>query len=364
MRAAFAFTAFILLASSTSTAQVTPLRAEPEERTSIGGQWFLNFRIGDLRGEDVSRFGVDRGYIIIRHRLTDRLSGRITPDVSVDREGDGEGDLELRLKYAFIDYAFNDLWIFTEPHVEFGLVHRPWLDFEEHINYYRVQGTMFLERNHVFNSGDYGFTLFTMLGGQMDDEYRQRVNSRYPGRYGSLAVGLYNGGGYHAIEKNTNKSLEGRLTLRPLPDVLPGLHFSYQGVYGRGNDEEKPDWTVNLIYAAWESPYLVVAGQYYWGKGNMLGTAVDAQGNAVPQNGGSLFAELRSRRNGLSLIGRGDLFDDTPDISGDTKMRIIVGAAYYITGQSKILLDYDAEKRRGADSWNSRLLKFSFEFGF
>ncbi|UCG86070.1 MAG: hypothetical protein JSW71_19535 [Gemmatimonadota bacterium] len=365
MRAVLAIALSITsLLPTRSAAQETPLRAEREERTSIGGQWFLNYRGGEAGGEDVSRFGVDRGYIVIVHRLTDRLSGRITPDVSVDREGDGEGDLKVRLKYAFVDYAFDDIWILTQPHVEFGLVHRSWLDFEEHVNYYRVQGTMFIERNHIFNSADYGFTLFSMLGGQMDEEYRERVNSRYPGRYGSMAIGVYNGGGYHAIEKNTNKSLEARLTLRPLPDVLPGLQFSYQGVYGKGNDEGKPDWTVNLIFASWESPHLVLTGQYYWGRGNMRGTAVDDDGNALPQNGGSLFAEVRSRRNGLSLTGRLDLFDDTPDISDDEKTRFIVGLAYYVAGNSKLLLDYDAEKRRGIDSYESRLLKFSVEFAF
>jgi len=365
MRAAF--TLVLVMASAVPTAsvgQTIHLRSESEEKTFIGGQWFINYRVGEATGEDLNRFGVDRGYITIRHQLTDRLSGRITPDVSVDREGDGEGDLELRLKYAFIDYALDDIWIFTQPHVEFGLVHRPWLDFEEHVNYYRVQGTMFLERNHIFNSGDYGFTVFSMFGGQMDEEYRERVNSRYPGRYGSFAIGLYNGGGYHAIEKNTNKSLEARLTLRPLPKALPGLQLSYHGVYGKGNEGDKPDWTVSLLFVGWESPHLVLTGQYYWGKGNMRGTAVDDDGNALRQDGASLFAEMRSRRNGLSLIGRIDLFDDTPDIAADHRRRFVLGAAYYVQGNTKLLLDYDSEKRRGTDAVESRLLKFSVEFAF
>ncbi|KPJ95438.1 MAG: hypothetical protein AMS18_02905 [Gemmatimonas sp. SG8_17] len=333
-------------------------------RTTIGGQWFLSYRVGETGGEGLSGFTVDRGYIVIRHRLTEHLSGRITPDVSVDREGDGEGDLEMRLKYAYVDYAFADLGFFTDPHVEFGLVHRPWLDYEEHLAYYRVQGTMFLERNDIFNSGDYGATLFALLGGEMDDEYRERVNPQYPGRYGSFAVGLYNGGGYHGIERNKNKTLEGRLTLRPLPDVMPGLQFSYQGVYGRGNQVDTPDWTVSLLFASWESEHLVLTGQRYWGNGNFKGTAVDSAGKALPQDGFSLFTELRLGYPHLSLIARYDFFDEYPDGDGGGSKRLIVGVAYHIEGHSKLLLDYDVESRDGFETAESRLLKFGVEFNF
>ncbi len=333
-------------------------------RTTIGAQWFLSYRVGETGGSGLNRFTVDRGYIVIRHRLTEHLSGRITPDVSVDREGDGEGDLKMRLKYAYIDYSFADLGILTDPHVEFGLVHRPWLDYEEHLDYYRGQGTMFLERNSIFNSADYGVTLFSLLGGEMDDDYRERVNSRYPGRYGSFAIGLYNGGGYHGIEKNTNKTLEGRLTLRPLPDVMPGLQLSYQGVYGRGNQDDSPDWTVSLLFASWESEHLVLTGQRYWGKGNFKGTAVDSDGNALPQDGISLFGELRLKYPRLSLIARYDFFDEDPDSEGGESKRLIAGIAYHIEGHSKLLLDYDVESRTSFETAESRLLKFSVEFNF
>jgi hypothetical protein len=356
--------AVCLLVPRMVQSQETPPRPESEPRTTIGGKWYLNDRIGKIGDTDVHRFGVDRGYIIIRHRLTDRLSGRITPDVSVDREGDGEGDLEVRLKYAFVDYLLPEFAFFTEPHVEFGLVHRPWLDFEEHVNYYRVQGTMFIERNHIINSGDYGVTLFSLLGGQMGEEYRARVSSRYPGRYGSLAVGLYNGGGYHAIEKNADKSLEGRLTLRPLPDYLPGLQFSYQGVYGKGNTEGKPDWTANLVFVSWESPYIVVTGQYFWGKGNQRGTALQPNEEALPQNGYSVFGEGHIWKDVLSLTARYDYFDDTHEVDGGESQRVIAGVAYHVEGHSKLLLDFDAESRDGFDTWDSKLWKFSVEFSF
>jgi hypothetical protein len=347
--------------AQTTESQAT---AADENRTTIGGQWYLNDRLGRVGGSDVHRFGVSRGYIVIRHRLTDRLSGRINPDVTLDRDGDGEGDLKVRLKYAYVDLSIDDLWIFTRPHVEFGLAHRPWLDFEEHLNYYRVQGTMFIERNGVFNSADYGVTVFSLLGGQMDPEYREQVNSSYPGRYGSFAVGVYNGGGYHGLEENTNKTLEARATLRPLPGVIPGLQLTYQGVLGKGNLDTKPDWTVNLLFASWESARLVLNGQYYWGRGNMKGTAVDAAGDALRQSGYSVFGEWRFRNPRVSVLGRYDSFDDTPDFDGGESQRFIAGVAYHLKGHSKLLLDFDTESMDGFDTLESRFLSFSVEFSF
>jgi hypothetical protein len=120
------------------------------------------------------------------------------PDISVDREGDGEGDMEMRLKYCYIDVKLPDLYLLTNPKVEFGLVHRPWLHYEDRINGYRAQGTMFLERNDIINSGDYGITFTAFLGKKKFDHV-----STF-GQYGSVSFGFYNGGGYHAIERNLN----------------------------------------------------------------------------------------------------------------------------------------------------------------
>ena len=92
-----------------------------------------------------------------------------------------------------VNEGFPDFSLFSKPFIEFGLVHRPWLDFEEHINHYRVQGTMFLERNKIFNSADYGVTFVSNFGGEMGKEYKKRTNSSHLGKYGSIAVGIYNG---------------------------------------------------------------------------------------------------------------------------------------------------------------------------
>jgi len=105
---------------------------------TISGQWFMGYQYGDKGGNSVNVFNVKRGYIIIKKQITETISGRITPDISLDQEGDGRGDIELRLKYLYVKLKLPSVKIFTKPYIEFGLAHRPWLDFEEHMYRYRV----------------------------------------------------------------------------------------------------------------------------------------------------------------------------------------------------------------------------------
>ncbi len=341
-----------LLLPATATAQ--------SGTTTIGGQWFLTYQAGKTGGRDFNRFGIERGYINIRHTLNERWSGRITPDVTVD----ATGDAKVRLKYAYADLKLSDAGLLTSPHIEFGMVHRPWLDYEEHLDDYRVQGTMYMERVGLFNSADFGVTFFALLGGRVDETYRNEVSSAYPGRWGSVAVGLYNGGGYHAVENNQNKSLEGRVSIRPLPDALPGLQLTYLGIYGKGNTAASPDWTVNTLFASLEGRAYVLTAQRYWGDGNSKGSAVDENGVALAQDGFSVFGEWKLHGPGLSVIGRYDRFDAGRSATDDKTERLIGGLAYHIGGASKLLVDYDVLTEDGFDTALSRAFKLAIEFAF
>jgi hypothetical protein len=247
----------------------------------------------------------------------------------------------------------------TKPSAEIGVVHTPWLDFEEHINYYRLQDTMFIERNGITASADYGITFATLLGGFVDENYRKNVNPAYPGRYGSVQAGIYNGGGYATGEQNRNKVLEGRITVRPLPDIIPGLQLSYFGVTGKGNTNAEPDWRANLGFASFELEYVVCTGQYFWGKGNAPG----ADGN--DKRGYSFFAELKPLKQ-VSVIGRFDHFDPNKAIGGDSNNRYIAGVAYHIDRQhnNMVLLDYDTVEYKQPGKTHDERVQLTWQIAF
>jgi hypothetical protein len=329
----------------------------------IGGQWFLSYLTGRVDGGPaVNEFVIRRGYINIYKDLTSHLSGRITPDVSVDHEGDGLGDVELRLKYVHLITKLNDLAFFTKPYFEFGLVHRPWLDFEQSINTYRVQGTMFIERVKVLNSADFGLTFFSLLGGELDEDYQKNVNKAYPGKYGSIAIGVYNGGGYHAIEENKNKTIESRVSLRPLPGILPGLQVSYYGGYGKGNTTYEPKWTLNGAMVSYEAPRFILTGQAYAGVGNSYGHYVDENKVAKSHNGYSFFGECKMLSKQLSLIARYDYWNG--ENSETIEDRLITGIAYRFAQKSKVVLDYDMFRNRANGDDFHGVFETAFEVKF
>ncbi len=338
-------------------------RPIPTPETKISYNWYLSYVNGKKKGADLDEFQLRRGYINIKSKFNDWLSTRITPDLTLDREGDGQGDLKMRLKYAYVKFSIPSRGIFTKPAIEFGLVHRTWLDFEQKVNMYRSQGTMFMQRNGLFNSADKGITFMSLLGGQMDDEYRKKVNDKYAGRYGSLALGIYNGGGYHALENNRNKVFESRLTLRPLPDVLPGLQCSWLFERGKGNTEAAPDFSVNSAMVSLERQWYVLTGQYYRGKGNSKGKALLPDGRAAPQEGYSLFAEYKLPHTKWGCFGRYDYFTFNRDASGRTSTRVIGGLVYHVAGNNKMFLDVDTVEHEDTGE-RETIGQFTFEVNF
>jgi hypothetical protein len=310
------------------------------QSVTVGGQWFFAY----LSDKQEKLFTVTRGYINVNVKLNETFSGRITPDMSLDQEGDGIGSLELRLKYVYLKWNLPDVLFLSKSYFEMGLVHRPWLDFEEHINNYRLQGTMFIERNGLINSADFGITFMALFGGEMNENFQKKVNKTYPGLYGSMAIGIYNGGGYHALEENKNKSIEARISIRPLHQIFPGLQLSYHGVYGKGNIKNEPNWTVNMGFFSWDHENFVITGTYYNGVGNFNGSAIDTLGNSYDQDGYSVFGEYTIQRLNIGLTGRYDFFRQKKYRVTGKSRRYICGIAYYFYEQCKFLLDYDIYK--------------------
>ena len=330
--------------------------------TEISGQWFLAYRAGVKEGANFNDFLLKRGYLTFKESFTKNLSTRFTQDISVDREGDGEGDIELRLKYGYLSYELGSIGFFAKPSVEFGLVHRSWLDFEQKINRYRIQGRMFLERFGIIHSADYGITFMSLLGGEVDEDYQKSVSSKYPGKYGSVQFGVYNGGGYHAIEENQNKLVEGRFTVRPIPNILPGLQLSYLIGYGKGNVSSSPDFYFNVGFLSYQSKNAIFSFTYYSGQGNAGGTAINSDGESYGNSGYSFFGELFIPNTAFSIVGRLDHFKAEKSPSSVESQNYIGGVSYHFLKGSKIVLDYDYSCKEGV--CNRKTLSFSVEIKF
>jgi hypothetical protein len=291
-----------------------------------------------------NEFSLTRGYLTVYKDINPWLAARITTDIT--RKSDG--DWETRIKYLYAQLKTPDLGFLTQMKVEAGQGHVPWHDFEEHINPYRCQGEMAIERAGVFNSADVGVSIHGNFGGKLDDAKARVGNTHYDGKFGTWHIGVYNGGGYHSGENNNNKVVEGRLTIRPVPAFVPGLQFSYLGVYGDGNVKvDAPKYVVNLGMISYQNPIVILTAQYFQTKGNSSGSWVDANGDALKTEGYSFFAnvKLAMLTPKLAVFGRYDHFDGDKDgkIGGNDNASYnmyIGGVSYQLWKGTQLVVAY------------------------
>ncbi len=313
---------------------------------SIHGTVFISYMVMKQGDAKSNRFDLKRGYFDVQKTLTPYLAARYTTDITRL----GSGDWETRIKYLYGKFTFDAGSFLTQPGVEFGQGHVPYHDFWEAVNGYRLEGTMFLERNDVVNSADVGAVFFSNFGGEMSSGYQKDVDGHYAGRYGSTQIGVYNGAGYHGKEANDNKPVEARVTVRPLPGQAPGLQVGLFGVDGKANVAPIagmiPDWRIADLMLSYQSRNFTVTGEGYAGKGNLGGSAVYADGRSRDQNGYSVFAKVKlPQHEAWGAMARYDHFDsDIHSADNDEPDRMIGGVSYTMKGGNMWLVDVDHVK--------------------
>jgi hypothetical protein len=186
---------------------------------------YLDYQ-ASLTNRDANAFHVTRGYLGLKVKLLSWLSGRVTFDISqaadlgksggatVGADGkaqvDGSqlnGSFVARLKYAYLDVGLP----FLSAKISFGMIHTPYIYWVEHIEGGRFLRKTMIEQEYGYPSADLGIALLGNIGDVVD-----------------YAFGLYNGGGYAAIENARFKDVIGRVSVRPTPRVrgLEGLQLS------------------------------------------------------------------------------------------------------------------------------------------
>jgi hypothetical protein len=253
-------------------------------------------------------FDVTRTYLNVNAQVSKNIRFRLTPDIRRINDGSMAGSLVFRIKYAFaqIDNVGPRGW------VRLGAHQTPWLDFEESVNRYRVQGTMFAEREGLIpGSSDFGASYFAQL----------------PGNYGEFHTGVYNGEGYAQPEVNKNKSVQGRLTIRPLPNGGPiAKSFRISGFFNAGwYDEDRPRH-LGIVMGSFEHPHLVATLEGLKATENPISNTLPRD---LDRSGWSVFIEPRQGVSGLAGIFRYDSFNPDREIDGVEQNRVIAGGAYW-----------------------------------
>jgi hypothetical protein len=289
----------------------TPSAAAPPEPdypiVRVGVLSYVQYD-AELKNRDAyNNFDVTRAYLNINGQLARNVRFRLTPDVRrATTDAAVAGSLVLRIKYAFVQ--FDNLT--PRSWVRFGVHQTPWLDFEESVNRYRVQGTMFSEREALIpGAGDFGVGYFTPL----------------PNDYGEIQAGIYNGEGYTQPDVNKYKSVQGRVTLRPLPGRGLANGFRLSGFYNAGWYAPDRPRRLGIVMGSYEHPHVVATAQYLTATENpsLLQT------RDIDREGSSAFLEVRQGVEGWAALGRVDFFDPDTVLTRNSQRRIIAGGAYW-----------------------------------
>lgn len=313
---------------------------------SIGGLAYIDYSFGQTGGatkSNYNRFTLQRGYINITKEITPWMKARITPDIKTS--SNQTGDYTIRMKYLYADFLPNDLGPVTNLDVRVGLEQTPFLDFEEAMNGYRMQSPMFQDKRGLQTSSDLGVSFLGNLGGKLTKDQIDRVgNSSYAGRWGSYNIGIYNGSGYgNTTENNQNKAVQGRLSVRPLPDILPGLQLTYFGITGKGNASEastgKPqNWTNNTGFVSFQHKFCTVTAEYFTGKGSYTGDTTSAK----KKKGYSLFGKFTLPvYTKVAAFARFDSLDPDKDVTNNRIDTVIGGVSYRIYGENYLVAAYE-----------------------
>ncbi len=265
------------------------------KKFEIGGTAYLGYTYTDNKASnDSGDFEVRRFYFDTKAFISDKDYIRFTTDVTKT----SDNDYKLKIKYG---YLYKDISnIIPHTGFEFGVVHTPWIDYEEHSGWwYRSIDKTFVESGNgagLWASADLG------------------VDFKTKTPYLSSEIGIFNGEGYDKINTSTknsgpfHNSLEGRVTyhifgngdknLDPTKDTYANVSVHLASNFGY-NDLYTSHKNLNVyhIHAVYNNPMFLLAAQY-------VKTDFNSQDSAAGK-GYSVNAEIRPITD-WALFGRYD----------------------------------------------------------
>ncbi|MBN2782402.1 MAG: hypothetical protein JXQ66_04105 [Campylobacterales bacterium] len=343
----------------------TPVFAK-SSKLNFSGTHYLGYNYKNMKqGDATGNFEMRRNYVQAKAYVLDDPKSylRVTLDSTYSNStANGEGHANVYVKYAYL--YLNDILPYTG--MEFGMAHRPWIDYEEHQGWWmRSISKVFVEASeasHLTNSADLG------------------VNFKTKTPYFTSEVGLFNGEGYHGTNDNTGtndeelgdgNSLEWRFTAALLGNgdkKRKATKDSYADIsfFGQLNSDNShnadavgnsEDYKFYGIHGVYNTPNFLVAAQYVKSDNDlMIEDTDDWNGKGFSVNGTVRFGAKKE----YSAFARYDKWENETTVSNtiETEENYIYGLAWQQNKNFKWLLSgqtYDI-KESDASDWNSVML--------
>jgi hypothetical protein len=329
-RLAFRALAAVALSALTASAVQAQASAQQVPQVSVTGVVYTQYQYTDAPVH-TSTFDMTRAYVNVLGRFANGITTRVTTDILPNAAGNDF----VRLKYAFA------AWTPTGSSLTYkmGMIHTPFVDWEETLWDYRMQGTIAVDRNGAMTSADIGVG----VDGKWNND---QVN-------GQLVI--VNGEGYSGGTGDFRKDVEARVSFRiqPTNDAsrVGGMRVTgYAGIgkyTGTGADR-----TRYLGQFSYRTQQFTVAGDFVSRKDAAIkGTIISA------------FGVYHLSNSKVSFIGRVDIVDPNTAVANDGNTRIIGGASFQLSPNVRLLADLDRLSfQAGGNASNQALFQAQFVF--
>ncbi len=273
----------VVVAAAASVAGAVPLAAQgtpaPAPQVTVGGLVYTQFlyQLKDTLTPHFNNFDITRAYVNVLGKFAGGVGTRVTADIYRN----ADGSLGYRLKYAFATYTPEG----SQLTYKLGLIHTPWLDWEEALWDYRMQGQMAFERGGYVSAADFGVGVDGKWGAD-------KVN---------LQVTVVNGEFYRNPETGQGKDAQARLSVRVMdtddPSRVGGLRITGYAAYGKTTAGGARNRYLGMV--SYRTKQLTLAGE-----------AVATQDGPLTATNGhvySAFGVYKVPDSKVAVIGRVDI---------------------------------------------------------
>jgi hypothetical protein len=319
-------------------AAATPLAAQNPNPISISGVGFAQWGAQLDSTSPSNSFDVTRAYLNFIGKFSGGVQTRITGDIY----SDADNAHSYRLKYAWFSWTPEN----SPLTYKFGLLTTPFIDWEEALWDYRMQGPVGVDRNHFMTSSDFGAN----IEGNIDHEAVDFI------------VSAVNGTGYGAKPGATDqhRAFEARASVRLMAtddgSRVGGLRVTGYGQLGAPTGGGTYNRFLGMV--SYRSKEFLLAGEYAARTDSTTGGA-KVNGSLV-----SVYGFAKIPQSPVAVIARVDLFDPNTGKSGDKHTEIIGGLSYQLTPNVRLLADLDrlSFEASGTKSFTQALFQTQFTY--
>ena len=335
------FACCLALACATAGGLAIPTQ-DAAAQVTVGGVGYAQYQMqlakdtltADSAIQHLNNFDVTRAYINVLGRFPGGIATRVTADIY--NSGGTGGQHAFRLKYAYVAW--------TPEHspltYKIGQMHTPFIDWEEALWDYRMQGQMAMERSGYVSSSDFG----------------AGVDGKYGADRFNFQAGIYNGENFNGPPGDQGKDLMARVSYR-LKDTddgtrVGGLRLTAYGSYGTPSSGGRRQRFLGML--SYKSTNLTLAGEFAVTRDSITGGNTAVGGSAVaaaPLKSGqviSAYGVFHFPGTRFALVSRVDMVDPQTDSTAaapgihDKQTRVIGGASYQLSPNVRLMADLDA----------------------